>query len=301
MQTRCPHCETQFRVTEEQCQIADGIVRCGVCNETFNALDESPDITTAEVDKISQPASPETTAEPAQDQPQSPSEPPGGTITADYAVTDDTSSDAQPSWMMDEKSRSADTTTTGDDFDLFQTTPETDTTASNTVVPQEFVQQRSTSLLGSILWSIAIVFLALTLILEYVWFNRNQFAQIPQAKPWIEQICKLVDCNQAALRDPSQIELLSRNIYSHPNHEGALIVAVTLVNHASHAQPYPLMQIDFSDVRGKVIAARRFTAETYLQTDQAQLRLLPPDLPTSFTMEIVDPGKQAMTYEFNFL
>jgi len=39
MQTHCPHCDTRFRVTEVQINIADGFVRCGVCNEVFNAFE----------------------------------------------------------------------------------------------------------------------------------------------------------------------------------------------------------------------------------------------------------------------
>ncbi|WP_148864306.1 DUF3426 domain-containing protein [Marinobacter fonticola] len=39
--TRCPHCETRFRVTEEQLGIARGKVRCGNCMEVFNALEHS--------------------------------------------------------------------------------------------------------------------------------------------------------------------------------------------------------------------------------------------------------------------
>lgn len=39
--TRCPHCETRFRVTEEQLGIARGKVRCGNCMQVFNALEHS--------------------------------------------------------------------------------------------------------------------------------------------------------------------------------------------------------------------------------------------------------------------
>ena len=35
--TRCPHCETRFRVTDEQLNVAKGKVRCGYCMEVFDA------------------------------------------------------------------------------------------------------------------------------------------------------------------------------------------------------------------------------------------------------------------------
>ena len=37
--TRCPHCQTLFRVTEAQLQLRQGSVRCGSCREVFNGSD----------------------------------------------------------------------------------------------------------------------------------------------------------------------------------------------------------------------------------------------------------------------
>ncbi len=39
--TRCPHCQTRFRVTEQQLGAASGKVRCGQCREVFNALENA--------------------------------------------------------------------------------------------------------------------------------------------------------------------------------------------------------------------------------------------------------------------
>ncbi|PFG52936.1 putative Zn finger-like uncharacterized protein [Marinobacter sp. LV10R520-4] len=39
LQTQCPHCQTRFRVTEEQLKVAKGRVRCGSCRQIFNAFE----------------------------------------------------------------------------------------------------------------------------------------------------------------------------------------------------------------------------------------------------------------------
>ncbi|MEI7432495.1 MAG: zinc-ribbon domain-containing protein, partial [Betaproteobacteria bacterium] len=39
MKTRCPNCQTTFRVTPEQLKARAGKVRCGQCQTVFNALD----------------------------------------------------------------------------------------------------------------------------------------------------------------------------------------------------------------------------------------------------------------------
>ncbi len=37
--TRCPHCQTRFRVTVAQLELRAGLVRCGACREIFNGRD----------------------------------------------------------------------------------------------------------------------------------------------------------------------------------------------------------------------------------------------------------------------
>ena len=39
LQTRCPKCETRFRVTDAQLSVASGKVRCGNCMAVFNAVE----------------------------------------------------------------------------------------------------------------------------------------------------------------------------------------------------------------------------------------------------------------------
>jgi len=43
MLTRCPHCQTQFRVKAEQLRMRQGKVRCGVCQGVFDALESLRD------------------------------------------------------------------------------------------------------------------------------------------------------------------------------------------------------------------------------------------------------------------
>ncbi len=37
--TRCPTCQTAFRVTMQQLELREGMVRCGACREIFNGID----------------------------------------------------------------------------------------------------------------------------------------------------------------------------------------------------------------------------------------------------------------------
>lgn len=256
MQTQCPHCNTRFRVTDAQLEVADGFVRCGVCDEIFKA-DES-----AHVDS------------------------------------------ATPPEQIDFNTRTADDPGRKDAFDFFD---ETVTQSLPHVVPaklrDEPVSQPS-PVIGTLLWGTGSLLLIITLMLEHVWFNRTQFIDVPELEPVFEQLCGLVDCLQISIRQPSAIELVSRNVYSHPEHKKALKVDLSIRNDARFSQPYPVMQVEFADVRGFVVAARRFHPHEYLfgaSGAPPATPLLQAGSQTELSFDIVDPGKHAVAYEFSFL
>lgn len=243
MQAECPYCHTIFRLTATQLEIAEGMVRCGVCHEVFNAHEKNA-----------------------------------------------------PAAQKDKKDENSTTDFSSPTDKLFE--------EQSKLIPDSFripdVYQTNSPLIN-IAWALAIMIASASLVVEYMWFNRNQLLDDGALKPWVMKMCDFTDCELAAMSDTDQIEMLTRNIYSHPNIKNALMVSITMINHAPFAQPHPVVQVDFSDVRGNVVAARRFSPDEYLQINKESLRLLEPKKPVSFGLEIQDPGDQAMTYEFSFL
>lgn len=63
--TRCPHCQTRFRVTDEQLKMASGKVRCGHCMGVFNAVEHQIDEAPAPKAPESQETAPRKAAQPA--------------------------------------------------------------------------------------------------------------------------------------------------------------------------------------------------------------------------------------------
>src|SRR5690606_24379730 len=51
--TQCPHCQTTFRVVQDQLKLRAGLVRCGRCKQIFNGIEHllPPDGTPASRDK----------------------------------------------------------------------------------------------------------------------------------------------------------------------------------------------------------------------------------------------------------
>lgn len=304
MKVECPHCQTVFKLTEEQLKIADGLVRCGMCQKVFNALhnidapfdnaakhesktthDKKPVVPPVEIAIKNLAATLSRKSKPRLDEPEKELASALNNLSSDPSIE---KSDIKTSSAKDVQK------ITEDLFDGVQ----------SKLIPDEFrIPELITpySIWRDIGWSAAILIFTVSLFVEYVWFNRNELAANPQLKPWVTKVCNFADCGAMALRYPKEIEMVTRNIYSHPNVSNALMVSLSMVNHATFAQPFPNIKIAFSDVRGSVVASRTFLPEEYLQLKKKSLRLLPPEALTDISMEIQDPGPQAMTYEFSFL
>lgn len=155
---------------------------------------------------------------------------------------------------------------------------------------------------------IGTLFLALAILasiaagaLQYAYYNKNNLLKITELRPWLEIMCEQLGCTLPAPRDTKLIVLSSKNIFSHPNTEKALMISATIINQASFEQVYPIIELRFENIRGKTIAGRRFFPEEYLAIPKDQISMMQPDTPISFNLEIKDPGNEMVSYEFSFL
>lgn len=187
-------------------------------------------------------------------------------------------------------------------LDLFEDDNNQD---SPQIIPDEIrhnTASNDSSLGENLAWASGVLLLSSILLAQYFWFSRDQFTASPNFQALIQKACTNFDCSKISIRDPANIELLTRNVYSHPDEKNALMIDVALQNNAKFSQPYPVLQINFSDLRGNAVVARRFTSAEYLpDNNQQEKYLLEPGSSTNFNIEIEDPGKQAITYEFTFL
>ncbi|MCW8956765.1 MAG: zinc-ribbon and DUF3426 domain-containing protein [Gammaproteobacteria bacterium] len=155
--------------------------------------------------------------------------------------------------------------------------------------------------LETTLLSIGIVASILAGIIQYSYYHRYQLVQKNELRPWLIKLCDITGCDLPEPRDPKRIELSSKNIFSHPNTANALMISATIVNQAEFEQTFPLLDLHFEDIRGKSIASRRFKPEEYLGISSDQISKMEPGNPVPFNIEIIDPGQEVVSYEFDFL
>ncbi|APZ44045.1 DUF3426 domain-containing protein [Acidihalobacter ferrooxydans] len=155
-------------------------------------------------------------------------------------------------------------------------------------------------------WALTLTLSALSVLLVgvlgvvYVYLQRDQLAKYDSLRPALTQLCNLTGCRLPPQVDLAAIALTSRNIFAHPNVPHALMVTATLVNQAPFPQPYPVLQISFSNLEGKTVALGRFKPSQYLPQGANPHALMPVGKPIDLSFTINDPGQQALAYQFSF-
>lgn len=240
MYTQCNHCNAIFRVTMKELTAAQGLLRCGECDNIFDAM-RSLSQTLPEERRFAK----------------------LGTVTA---------------------------------ADFAEIPPPLKPNHATSHVQFNWPWRREMSRY----WlRVLLGILALLLLLQVIYSSRHWLAQQPLTATLTQQACNLIGCSITQPRDVGKINLLSRNIYSHPNTPNVLTISASIQNDAAFPQPYPLIEISFLDQNNKVMALRRFPPEEYISNFTGQL--MPIGTPDELLLNITDPGEIAVRFQFRFI
>ena len=266
METSCDQCGSRFRITEEQLRHAFGKVCCGECGHVFNAL---PSLKTLE---------------------------------------NETSDEYRKRKLEEDLQSLADERTvllTELDFDAY-TPDQTELTRPTEQRPEISLEeamygdQRRSGLRASpLLWFIGILLLTALGFAQVIYYQRYDLIKDPRFQNQVIALCEFLPCAESQFSSTAQIRLLERNVFTHPISNDALMVTGSFVNQAPFTQKLPDLLISLFDVHGKLIANRLFRPGEYLLENRNR-RVMQPEQPVQFRLELVDPGTNALTYEFEF-
>jgi len=147
------------------------------------------------------------------------------------------------------------------------------------------------------LWTLGVVLLMLALAAQTAYFR---FDTLSKREPWralYAQVCPLVGCQLPAQVDINALHTSNLVVRSHPQIAGALAVEAVLLNRAPFDQPFPTLQLRFTDLKNAPVASRRFTPQDYLKGELSGRKLMPAGNPVHIALDIVDPGPEAVNYE----
>jgi predicted Zn finger-like uncharacterized protein len=239
--TQCPQCGTHFKITQEQRQSHEGMVRCGQCQSVFNAVEHLytepaqldlplvlDDI--ADVPSIYSIYDPYSTIEPGLEH--------GSSISI---------SPQAAARLANDFSHLADV----------YVTPHAKPSS-----PQR-----------TWLWAVASLLIFLVLLLQIIYFLRVDIAAwLPGLKPAMTSICEQLDCS---LPLPQKIDLLSiesSELEADPTQSNIITLHALLRSHAPYALAYPSIELTLTDTQDNALARRTFSPADYLPpgTDEIQ-------------------------------
>lgn len=263
--TQCPQCTTQFRVTAEQLDARNGMVRCGRCGQVFNARAQMHD-------------NEHLSAETELPATQTPDEMPPEEVVTELPSPASSAESYQPPEFIE----------LNEPVELPQPDEIRVPSFADSIVDEaedikhEFhfdepapaapIEEAPPKKPLRWPWLLGAAFLLLILSAQVLYFYRIEFAaRMPGLKPALQQYCSILQCD---ITLPKKIDLISidaSDLEASSQQASIIMLSAQLHNRASYTQAYPNIELSLTDIHDKVIARRDFTPAMYLKTQDNEL------------------------------
>ena len=157
------------------------------------------------------------------------------------------------------------------------------------------VRQLSASVSAGVRLLCALLLAAQVMYLQFDAWSKNL-----QIRPVYAWACAQIGCKLPELRALDRLVSKNLVVRSNPDVPGALQVDALIINEATFAQPFPVIEIRFSSMGGNLIAGRRFRPDEYLAGELQGVKQMAPMTPVHISLDIDDPGQDAVNYVMVF-
>lgn len=145
---------------------------------------------------------------------------------------------------------------------------------------------------------VAIVALLLALALQLLIADRARLAADAQWRPLVAAVCTVFGCALPPWHEPGAFAMIDRDVRPQPDRAcSALRVTARFRNDARWPQAWPKLRLTFSDIDGRVVAAREFSPPEYLGAAPVQRELASGQV-AAIAMDIVEPGPRSVAFAF---
>ncbi|MDR2244096.1 MAG: DUF3426 domain-containing protein [Burkholderiales bacterium] len=298
--TRCPLCQTTFRITSQQLALRDGRARCGHCRTVFNAFSALVNFKGERVpgpgmeavqretmtlrDSVSEPENAFVAASP----PPAPSPPP---VPSD-AKTQKTAPPLPPSGV---ESIGFTSPSLRSDIPERRKGPPTkeeialaiEEVAEERRQRKKAAQKEKSSSLDIVLtparkptiWQrlrlppwcrplfylVSLPGLAVLLAAQATYFLHDELASAyPKLTPALSQGCRWLQCEIKPLQNLNALTIEASDLQSDPNDAQQLLLTITLRNRSDKPVAYPDLSLELTDAQDRLLTRRFFSPEMYL-------------------------------------
>lgn len=152
----------------------------------------------------------------------------------------------------------------------------------------------------SVLWSLLSLLAVLVLLGQYLRYAAPEMAKTEVNRAWAEQVCSYLWCDVPDLVDVKKIITSQLLVRTNPQHDGVLVVDAIIRNDLTVFQPFPMIELRFTDLNGQIVASRRFLPDEYLSHEALKKNKMPPQTPIYISFEIIDPGEEAVGHSLYY-
>lgn len=280
--TTCPQCSAAFYVGPEQLAAHRGDVRCGKCEHVFNALDRLVEVEEEEIVEAVESIPSAVTESAPETLPESELQTSvviddieiiaehDGTLEA--PVAESQSATFNEDEAPENEYKSPEITSSKLAQPVFNITdfsvPPSATVLSPTMMDDAARNKTGTSKKSGIA-KFLIIFVVLLLILltlaQTAYYLRSDIAaRWPQARPYLEQACTLLQCEVGLPKKVDLIAIDDSDLKEDADRQGLIQLYTTLVNKADHSQEFPLLELTLTDADDRPLLRRTFQPEEYL-------------------------------------
>jgi predicted Zn finger-like uncharacterized protein len=278
--TLCPQCATRFKVSDEQLEAHDGMVRCGRCQNVFNAREHlqeeepSPQLSLLmdeEPAAVTEDSGDDTVKlAVAETPPDSEAEAVDGTndgapLATEETVTLDERSDSAVDVAPEEQSGQPDLTPIPN---LTGLEDEPATLAQQVQFVDDPVEadEAATRKPRHHLATFFGVTLLLLLAAQATYHFRDTLAvKLPGLKPVLVELCGPLDCTIELPREAELLSIESSELEADAKLVNVITLHALLHNRAGYAQAWPSLELTLTDARDEAIARRSFHPADYLK------------------------------------
>lgn len=287
--TQCPHCNTTFRVDENQLAAYNGLVRCGVCARVFNGNDFIKTDDAKSDEQLFEEAAAQTHVTPN-------TLPTGNTAAPAPSITPEPGTDNSGWDMPARESAPAFAYTARQAPSAGRTEPSLEDDGSSALTIEEDLPEADPGDLDAvgapvsqagahneptfikanrrrqrirktlnIVMGIAAIPLLLLALGQGAYFWRHQLASaFPPVKPLLVAACAKLHCKVGVSTDIDQLSLESNELETLPESPDTFALTLLLRNNGAIAQAWPHIELTLNDPAEKAQIIRVFTPAEYL-------------------------------------
>jgi predicted Zn finger-like uncharacterized protein len=247
--TQCPQCGTHFKITQEQRDAHEGLVRCGKCTTVFNAVENLY----IEPQQLYLPLVLDEIAD----------------FTGMHATYDESAEKNTPVSISPEAAARL-----ANDFSH---------------IPDVYIKPAAPPLSArqKLWWALASLFLAFIVLLETAYLLRVELAaRLPGIKPAMTQICTLLNCNIPLPQKIDLISIESSELEADPSQANIITLHALLRSRVRFAIDYPSIELTLTDTQDNAVARRYFSPSEYLPPATDIAHGFPPNRETSIKLHL---------------